>query len=70
MNTRHLFALAVAVCFGTLSQAKAETTMPDDTDGSSPVFVVHTTTRTVQAVNYDVLQGNGLGRFRNDPFKP
>jgi outer membrane protein OmpA-like peptidoglycan-associated protein len=47
-----MFTLGVAVCLGTLSQTNAQTTMPDDTEGSSPIFVVHTTTRTVQAVNY------------------
>jgi outer membrane protein OmpA-like peptidoglycan-associated protein len=52
VNTRLMFTLGVAVCLGTLSQTNAQTTMPDDTEGSSPIFVVHTTTRTVQAVNY------------------
>src|ERR1700752_2886540 len=52
VNTKHLFALAVSVCLGTLSQANAQTTMPSDTEGPSPMFVVHTTPRTVQAVNY------------------
>jgi len=52
VNSRILFTLGVAVCLGTLSQTNAQSTMPDDTEGSSPIFVVHTTTRTVQAVNY------------------
>jgi len=52
VNTRLFFTLGVAIGLGTLSQANAQTTMPDDATASSPLFVVHTTTRTVQAVNY------------------
>ncbi len=70
MNIRHLFALAVAVCFGTLSQANAQTTMSDGTDGSSPVFTVHTITRTVQAVNYQHHGGATKIDFAGTPMMP
>ena len=70
MNTRHLFALAVAVCLGALSQANAQTNMPDDRDGSAPVFVVHTTTRTVQAVNYQHHGGATKIDFAGTPMMP
>lgn len=52
MNTRLLFAFGVAVCLGALSQVNAQSNLTDDSSGQAPMFVVHTTTRTVQAVNY------------------
>ncbi len=52
MHTKLVFALGIAVCLGASSQAHAQSTMPDDNGGRGPMFVVHTTTRTVQAVNY------------------
>lgn len=52
MNNRLLFALGVVVCLGALSQTNAQSNMPDDTGHRAPMFVVHTTIRPVQAVNY------------------
>ena len=70
MNTRLLLTLAVAVGLGTLSQANAQSTMPDDTSGSSPIFVVHTTTRTVQAVNYQHRGSATKVDFAGTPMMP
>src|ERR1700738_4881889 len=50
MNTKLLFAVGVALGLSAFSQAKAQT-MPA-TDDHAPLFQVHMTTRTVQAVNY------------------
>jgi outer membrane protein OmpA-like peptidoglycan-associated protein len=52
VNTRLLLALGIAVGFSTLSQSNAQTTMPEHSSGPAPLFTVHMTTRTVQAVNY------------------
>jgi outer membrane protein OmpA-like peptidoglycan-associated protein len=52
VKTRLLFALGVAICLGPLPQDHAQSSLTDDASGRSPLFVVHTTTRTVQAVNY------------------
>jgi outer membrane protein OmpA-like peptidoglycan-associated protein len=70
VNTRLLLTLAVAVGLGTLSQANAQSTMPDDTSGSSPIFVVHTTTRTVQAVNYQHRGSATKVDFAGTPMMP
>jgi len=50
LNTRHLFALGIALGMGALSQTNAQTTVA--TAGAGPTFGVTTTTRTVDAVNY------------------
>lgn len=52
MNTSLLFALGVIVGLGTVSPTQAQSTTPDDGGGRVSMFVVRTTTRTVQAVNY------------------
>ena len=50
MNTRLLFALGIAVGLSTLAQANAQSSVTEDS--TSSLFVVHMTTRTVEAVNY------------------
>ena len=52
MNIRLLFALGIAVSMGGSSYAAAQAGMSDNSNSAAPSFVVHMTTRTVQAVNY------------------
>jgi len=52
VKTRLLFALGVAICLGPLPQIRAQSSLTDGASGRAPLFVVHTTTRAVQAVNY------------------
>ena len=52
MNTKLLFAFGIAVGLSASSQANAQGAMPENSNGSAPLFAVHMTTRTVQAVNY------------------
>ena len=52
MNTRLLFTFGIAVGLSALSQANAQATIHEDMNGPAPLFAVHMTTRTVQAVNY------------------
>ena len=70
MNTRLLIVLGIAVTVSSLSQANAQTTMPDGTNGPAPTFVVHTTTRTVQAVNYQHRGGATKINFAGTPMMP
>jgi outer membrane protein OmpA-like peptidoglycan-associated protein len=52
VNTRLLFALGLAAGLSPLAPANAQSNMPEDTGGSAPLYQVHMTSRTVQAVNY------------------
>lgn len=70
MNPRFLFALGVAVVLGTLSQASAQTTLPDDINGYPPAFVMHTTSRTAQAVKYQRQGGATKIGFAGTPMMP
>jgi outer membrane protein OmpA-like peptidoglycan-associated protein len=70
VNTRLLIVLGIAVTVSSLSQANAQTTMPDGTNGPAPTFVVHTTTRTVQAVNYQHRGGATKINFAGTPMMP
>lgn len=70
MNTRLLFALGIAVGLSALSQANAQATMPEDTNGLAPQFAVHMTTRTVQAVNYQHHGGSTKIDFAGTAIMP
>jgi outer membrane protein OmpA-like peptidoglycan-associated protein len=52
VNTKLMSAFAIAVGLSAMSQANAQSAMPEGTNGHAPLFAVHMTTRTVQAVNY------------------
>ncbi len=68
MNKRLLVALGVAVGLGTL--ANAQTRSADADSGPGPIFVVHTTTRTVQAVNYQHHGGSTKINFAGTAMMP
>ena len=70
MNTRLLFALGVTVGISALAQANAQAIGPDDNSGPAPLFQVHMTTRTVQAVNYQHHGGSTKIDFAGTSMMP
>ncbi len=70
MHTKLLFALGIAIGLGASSQANAQSAMPDSTRGRDPMFVVHTTTRSVPAVNYQHHGGSTKIDFAGTAIMP
>jgi outer membrane protein OmpA-like peptidoglycan-associated protein len=52
VNTKLSFAFGIVASLSALSPAIAQSAMPGGSNGTAPIFSVHTTTRSVQAVNY------------------
>jgi outer membrane protein OmpA-like peptidoglycan-associated protein len=52
VNTKLSFAFGIALGLTASSQVSAQGTTPENINGTAPMFAVHMTTRTVQAVNY------------------
>lgn len=67
MNTRLMFALGVAVGLGGVAQANAQAGRPD---APAALYTVHTTTRTVQAVNYQHRGGETKVDFAGTALMP
>lgn len=65
-----LFAFGIAVGLSALSQATAKAGMPESASGPAPIFAVHTTTRTVQAVNYQHRGGSTKIDFAGTAMMP
>jgi len=70
MKTRLMYVLGIAVGLSALTQVSAQSTMPERTDGRAPLFTVRTTTRTVQAVNYQHRGGQTKIDFAGTAIMP
>jgi outer membrane protein OmpA-like peptidoglycan-associated protein len=70
LNTRHLFALGIALSMGGLFQTNAQTTTRIETTGPTPMYGVTLTTRTVDAVNYRHHGGATKLDFRGTDLMP
>ena len=70
MNTRHLFALGIALSMGGLSQTYAQTATSTGTAGSRHSYKATLTTRSVDAVNYRHHSGATKLDFRGTDLMP